>query len=144
FDLQRKFDVIEMGFVLEHVDDPSLIIKRFAQMLHADGLLFAAVPNACSLHRLIGYHAGILESTHELSPADLALGHKHYFDKESFCNLITQIGLKIKKIEGIYLKPFSTSQLQTLNLSPEVQQALLTIGSTFPDICNSIYIEAGL
>ncbi len=50
----QKFDVIVMGFILEHVDDPDLILKRYCDFLTPGGKLYVAVPNAKSMNRRLG------------------------------------------------------------------------------------------
>lgn len=144
FECNLKFDAIEMGFVLEHVEDPLLVLKKFSKYLKEDGTIFIAVPNARSLHRQVGYEAGLLDDIYSLSKEDLELGHKRYFDLESIIQLINESGLKIRKIEGIMLKPLTTSQINSLNLLKEVINALMKLSVNYPDISNSIYIEAQL
>ena len=138
----QKFDAIEMGFVLEHVDDPIAIVRQYSEFINPDGRVFIAVPNARSLHRLIGHEAGFLDNLHRLSAEDLELGHQRYFDQNSLCQLVLAAGLKIVKVEGILLKPFTSAQLKSLRLSPEVVQALLKVGVDFPDACNAVFVEA--
>jgi SAM-dependent methyltransferase len=136
------FDVIEAGFILEHVDDPSLVLNRLHQFLAPGGRIFIAVPNARSLHRLLGHEAGLLDDMYALSPSDLALGHKRYFDLETISALVSDAGFKIGKVEGLFLKPFTTSQLSSLDLSPPIWQALLKVSTGYPEISNAIYVEA--
>ena len=138
----EKFDAIEMGFVLEHVDDPLFVVKQFSGFLRPGGSLFVAIPNAKSLHRLVGYHAGLLDNLYLLSEHDLALGHKRYFDLVSLRKLLLESGLKIRGMEGIFLKPFSTEQLKSLALSPGVLSALSSIAVHYPEISNAIFAEA--
>ena len=47
FETHERFDVIVMGFVLEHVDDPVNIIRRFAKFLSPVGVMYISVPRAC-------------------------------------------------------------------------------------------------
>lgn len=54
-----RFEVIEAGFILEHVDDPRLVLTRLHQFLEPNGRIFIAVPNARSLHRLLGREANL-------------------------------------------------------------------------------------
>jgi 2-polyprenyl-3-methyl-5-hydroxy-6-metoxy-1,4-benzoquinol methylase len=139
-----KFDAIEMGFVLEHVNDPDAIVRQYSQYLAPAGTFFIAVPNAKSLHRLIGHEAGLLDNLFRLSPEDLQLGHQRYFDYTSLSRLVLGAGLKIVKVEGILLKPLTSGQLKSLNLPPVIVEALLKVGVNHPEICNSILIEARL
>ena len=144
FDTDEKFDAIEMGFILEHVDDPKIIIEKYKGFLSPTGKMFIGVPNARSLHRLIGFEAGLLKNLYELSEYDLKFGHKRYFDVESISNLVKQAGLKIENKIGLLLKPITTSQMQQLGWNKEIGNALLKLGDQFPEISNSVLIEAVL
>lgn len=140
----QRFDAIEMGFVLEHVDDPAGIVRRFKQFLKPDGFIGMAVPNARSLHRLIGHEAGLLDDMYKLSAEDRRLGHKRYFDLESFRALAESEGLEVRRARGIMLKPVTTAQLAALGLKPEVKEALFSVADGLPAIANSLYLEAAL
>lgn len=144
FNSNKKYDAIEMGFVLEHVDDPFIVIERFKKFLNKNGVMFIAVPNANSLHRLIGYKAGLLDDLKKLSEYDLQLGHKRYFDLASIKEIAVKAGLKINIEKGLMLKPVTGDQIKTLGWSNSVIEALLEIGKDYPDISNCIYIEASL
>ena len=138
----RQYDALEIGFVLEHVDDPGLILEKYAPCLRPGGSLFLAVPNAATLHRRFGHAAGLLDNIYQLSSADLALGHKRYFDVNSFTKLVLSAGYQIRRLEGIYMKPLTTVQLDALSLPPAVYQAFFEVGIHYPELCHAIYIEA--
>jgi len=144
FETDERFDVIEMGFVLEHVDDPYFILAHFKKFLKKDGSMFMAVPNARSLHRAVGHKAGCLDNMYKLSGHDLHLGHKRYFDYESLTKLVLALKLNVVRTEGIFLKPFATRQLQQLNLSKHIYKALYIVGQSYPEISNAILLEARL
>lgn len=139
---EAAFDAIEMGFVLEHVDDPGVVLRRFRRFLKPGGTLFTAVPNARSLHRLLGHAAGFMQDLYALSPSDLALGHKRYFDTASFRREVEAAGYSIAREAGLVLKPLTTGQLQSLSLDPRVEQAFIDVGYTLPDVCNGIMLVA--
>jgi 2-polyprenyl-3-methyl-5-hydroxy-6-metoxy-1,4-benzoquinol methylase len=130
-----------MGFILEHVVDPEFIINKYKGYLKKNGIMFVAVPNAKSFHRLLGFHANLLEDIHQLGKGDLDFGHKRYYDLESISELISKVGLKIKTLKGIYFKPFTTQQIKTLKLTKEVIDAMMIVGESIPEYCNSLYIE---
>lgn len=140
--LDNPFDAIEMGFVLEHVDDPSLVLRRFRGFLKPDGTLFTAVPNARSLHRLLGHAAGLLADLYALSPSDLELGHKRYFDAGTFETAVAKAGYRIQDRCGLVLKPLTTSQLRSLGLPSAIERAFVDVGYTLPEICNGIMLTA--
>jgi 2-polyprenyl-3-methyl-5-hydroxy-6-metoxy-1,4-benzoquinol methylase len=135
-------DVVEMGFVLEHVADPALVVRRYAGFLAPRGLTAIAVPNARSLHRLVGQRAGLLDDLYRLSEDDLALGHRRYFDKDQLVALVEDAGLRVTACEGILLKCLTTSQLRRLGLDARVMEAFCGIAEGYPDIANALYLEA--
>jgi len=144
YSIDKKFDAIEMGFILEHVNDPALIVNKFKNFLSENGRMYIAVPNARSLHRLIGFEAGLLDDIYKLSPCDLQLGHKRYFDLATTLNMVEKAGLKVHNTIGLMLKPITTSQIIQLGWDEHVIKALLKIGDEYPDIANGILIEASL
>lgn len=142
-EISERFDVIEMGFVLEHVDDPAFVLERYREFLEVGGTIAVAVPNACSLHRLIGHEAGLLPDLFQLSPDDRALGHQRYFDLERLRSLARKAGLAVRLEEGIFLKPVTTAQLASLQLSEAVREGLFRVAKRLPAIANAIYLELG-
>ncbi len=141
FDTDERFDVIVMGFILEHVDDPFLILNRFRKFLAPAGKLFAAVPNAEVMNRRLGNLAGMLPDIGALSENDLLLGHKRYFTVDSLRKLVSDAGYKVEKMEGIYLKPFATSQIVSLNLGDRIVQALCELGIGYPELSCGILAQ---
>lgn len=141
-EFDQPFDVIEMGFVLEHVDDPGLVLRRFRGMIADDGVLFVAVPNARSLHRLLGHAAGLMPDIYSLSDSDRALGHKRYFDSDSIADLVEASGYRVEARHGLMLKPFTTGQIQSLGLGRTLDEALIEVGFGLPDITNGILLVA--
>jgi SAM-dependent methyltransferase len=135
-------DAVEMGFVLEHVDDPAYVLRRWAGALRPGGVIVVVVPNARALHRRFGQAAGLLDDLYRLSPADLELGHKRYFDLERITRLVAETGLRVDSVEGVLLKCLTTAQLASLALPDSVRRAFLDVGREFPDIANAIYLEA--
>jgi SAM-dependent methyltransferase len=142
YETTKQFDVIEMGFVLEHVDDPFFILKKYKKYLKDKGVIFIAVPNARSLHRLIGFEAGLTDDIYKLSEYDINLGHKRYFDLDMLSKMVIDSGYKIIKSSGLLLKPITTSQIAQLNWQSNIINALLKIGDDYPEISNGILIEA--
>ncbi len=141
FSTHEKFDNIGMGFVLEHVDDPGFILRHFAQFLSSNGRIFIGVPSASSMHRLLAQQAGMLDDLRQLTATDIAFGHKRLWTFEDWQQLLTIEGFKIEKIQGLAFKPFSTSQLASLNLAPEIIVALDDLSLHYPELANALFIE---
>lgn len=141
FDDAAGFDLIEAGFVLEHVADPALLLRHLRRLLRPGALLCVAVPNACSLHRRLGHQAGLLADMFELGSADLALGHRRYFDPQSLGRLVQDCGYRVQSCQGMLLKPFTTAQLAKLELSPAIWQALQAVAGPYPELSNAFCMD---
>lgn len=141
FESQEKFDVVVMGFILEHVDDPSQIIAKYKRFLGPGGKMFLAVPNAEVLNRRLGNLAGLLPDMEQLSENDLLLGHKRYYTVKSLTAEVRQAGYEIERTEGIYLKPFTTSQMMALNFGKEIIDALCEVAIPYPELSCGILMQ---
>lgn len=123
-----------MGFILEHVDNPFEIIIRFKEFLVPNGKMFITVPNAEVLNRRLEHLAGILLDIQKLSENDLILGHKRYYTVESLTEEVRRAGFEIERMEGIYLKPFTTKQMTSLNFDKNIIDALCHVGIDYPEL----------
>jgi 2-polyprenyl-3-methyl-5-hydroxy-6-metoxy-1,4-benzoquinol methylase len=127
-----------MGFILEHVDDPAGILRRYRRFLAPRGKMFVAVPNAEALNRRLGHMAGMLDDMAALSANDAALGHKRYYTVSTLAAQLSEAGYRIDGMEGIYLKPLTTTQMLSLRLDPKIITALCQVGIDYPELCCGI------
>lgn len=141
FSTDEKFDVIVMGFILEHVDDPFAIISRYKAFLSPAGKMFVAVPNAEVLNRRLGALAGILKDMEILSENDHLLGHKRYYTTRTLTADICRAGCRIDRMEGIYLKPFTSQQITLLNLDRKIIRAMCEVGVDYPELSCGILAQ---
>lgn len=137
----QKFDVIVMGFVLEHVDDPDLILKRYRDFLSPGGKLYVAVPNAKSMNRRLGLELGLIDDIYSLNANDLALGHQRQYCRDTLKEAVNRAGYRVSHEEGIYLKPLPLGVLKTLDDFEANLQAMLRVGIDFPDLCVGLLME---
>lgn len=142
FETDERFDCIIMGFILEHVNEPDNILRRFSNFLAPKGKLIVTVPNAKSLHRRIGHELGLLPDICSLSDYDRAAGHKHYYDLDSIKSTLEGVGYKICHTEGLMLKPITATQMHQLGFGEQHVKAFLKLGVEYPEIANSILIVA--
>ncbi|MDH0095369.1 class I SAM-dependent methyltransferase [Ectopseudomonas hydrolytica] len=137
----EQFDVVMMGFILEHVDDPGLILRRFRDNLRPGGSLYVAVPNAKSLNRRLGLAMGKIADIYELNANDHALGHQRQFCRDTLKALLQAEGYRVTWEEGIYLKPLPLGYMQTMPEFEENLQAMCEVGVDFPDLCVGLLME---
>lgn len=141
FDTDERFDIVVMGFILEHVDDPVQIMRLYRKFLRPGGRMFVSVPNAEVLNRRLGHLAGLLPDMTALSPNDDLLGHQRYYTVRTLAEDIERAGLEVRKLEGIYLKPLTTSQLVSLNLDEAIIRGLCEVGVDYPELCCGLLAE---
>jgi len=141
FESKEKFDIIILGFIMEHVDDPDLILEKYKKFLSPQGRVFISVPNAEVMNRRLGKYAGDLPNIFLLSEHDKICGHKRYYTVRTLSEQIIRHGYNITRTEGIYLKPLSTKQMISLDLQPKYTAALCELGVHYPELCCGILVE---
>ncbi|MCQ1769260.1 class I SAM-dependent methyltransferase [Neorhizobium galegae] len=142
FSSERKFDVIIMGFVLEHVDRPKDILEKYRELLAPGGRCFVSVPNAESLHRRFGAAAGLLDNVLTLGEGDLVLGHQRYYTVASLTSELEEAGYSIQRKEGIFLKPVTTQQMISLDLRSDIIDGMCKVGIDYPELSAGLLFEA--
>lgn len=142
FEPTERYDVIIMGFVLEHVDDPALIVSKYRTFLKPGGRMFIAVPNAKSLNRRLGIALGMIADIYELNANDHLLGHQRQFCLDTLKSMLTANGYAVSWTEGIYLKPLPLAHLKTLPDFEANLRAMCEVGVDFPELCVGLLIEA--
>lgn len=93
------FDFILMNSVLEHLDDPLLVLKQCYRILKDDGLFLLNVPTWTGKF--------FLETSafvFRLSPQSEVNDHKMYYDKKDLWPLLIKVGFKPSGIRMKYHK----------------------------------------
>lgn len=132
------FDTIIASNVLEHMDDGIGFLEKSKGMLSEKGRIIVTVPNALGLHKRIGKHLGIIKDFYELTADDLEKGHCRIYDKQRLINEFLEASLQIIAIEGILLKPLSSSQMESWDI--RICDALYKIGKELPEYCSSLMV----
>lgn len=125
----RTYENIVMNNVLEHVEDPQVVLKAVRSWLAPGGAACIAVPNVFSLHRQIGVIMGLLAEEHQLNDTDRRNGHRRVYDTGSFRHEFEAAGLHIEASGGYWLKMISDRQMQDGGWSEELLDACLVLGS---------------
>jgi 2-polyprenyl-3-methyl-5-hydroxy-6-metoxy-1,4-benzoquinol methylase len=160
FETEQKFDNVFLLMVLEHVQDPIVVLKKAASFLKTDGNLIVHVPNANAINRRLSVKMGTLLSCEELSPFDIQIvGHRRAYTLKSLESEIESAGLTVSNTGGIFYKMLSTPQMdwflkngqwdaghgwgrsgvEGVNWKAEFCRACYEIGKEQPEDCNIIY-----
>lgn len=140
FKTDIKFDVVLANHVLEHVDNPeNLMCSKFHEWLNDDGIVFITVPNAKSIHRLIGKQMGLLESEYDLNDSDFQAGHQRVYDATTLRAQIEKAGLEILEMGGYNVKVVSLAQMK--DWSQELLDSIFEVSKQMPpEICANIWV----
>jgi hypothetical protein len=77
-----------------------------------------------------------------LGRGDLELGHERLYSVDSLSDELEQAGYRIERKEGIFLKPLTTAQLQSLQLDQKIIQAMCEVGIGYPELSCALLFEA--
>lgn len=132
----KKWQHIYAIFLLEHIKDPTQLLIDIKSHLEHKGKLFIAVPNADSVHRVIAYRAGLINTTEELSKNDKKVGHRRVYTRDLLIYQLQSAGFNIIEEKNIGLKPVSLKQMK--DYSDTVVKAFCEAGDLVPQ--NSAYL----
>lgn len=139
FKSNKLYKNIGMGFVLEHVNNPEQIINKYSKFLEPDGKIFISVPNANSLHRIVANKAELLDDIKMLSETDKRYGHLRFLTYFEWVELFEKCNMEVEVSHGLFLKPFTTQQIHSLNLDSSIYTSLGSTAHIFPEISNSCF-----
>jgi SAM-dependent methyltransferase len=143
--LPKQYDNIALTHVLEHLDDPVLVLKRInTEWLADDGRLLLVCPNANAPSRQIAVKMGLISHNAAVTPAEAAHGHRCTYSLDTLERDATAAGLKVIHRAGIFFKALANFQwdrlLQTDIISPEYLEGCYELGQHYPDLCSSIFL----
>lgn len=133
----EQFDTIMLAHVLEHVDDPHVLLQKALTYLAPGGALIIDVPNADSLHRQLGVALGILEERTQLNETDMSIGHKRVYTYESFYKEIERVHTPIYT-GGMFIKVLDQNATEKV-FNKNQLEALFKLGIDNPQIAAEIY-----
>jgi len=141
--IEEVFDHVILGHVLEHVENPQLILQRVKQWLKPGATVLCAVPNANSIHRQAAVEMGLIPTVTTMSEKDKHHGHLRIYDPASLQAEFTQAGFSINAQGGYWLKPLPDGQLES-QWSESQLDAFMRLGEKFPAVSAEIYLVASV
>ena len=143
--LPKKYNNIVLTHVLEHLDDPVLILKRINDKWLSDkGRFFLVCPNANAPSRQIAVKMGLISHNSAVTDAEKEHGHRITYTFDTLERDVKLAGLKIVYRSGIFFKALANFQwdrlLQTDIISTEYLEGCYQLGQNYPDLCASIFL----
>ena len=143
--LPLRYDNIVLTHVLEHLDDPELVLKRVNdEWLAEGGRLFLVCPNANAPSRQIAVKMGLISHNAAVTPAEATHGHHCTYTLDTLERDAVAAGLSVVHRSGIFFKALANFQwdrlLNTDIISPEYLEGCYKLGQQYPDLCSSIFL----
>ena len=143
--LPNRYDNIVMTHVLEHLDNPVLILKRINdEWLAENGRFFLVCPNANAPSRQIAVKMGLISHNTAVTSAEAEHGHRCTYKLDTLERDALAAGLKVVYRSGIFFKALANFQwdmlLKTDIISPEYLEGCYQLGQQYPDLCSSIFL----
>lgn len=143
--LPKRYDNIVMTHVLEHLDDPVLVLKRINdEWLSENGRFFLVCPNANAPSRQIAVKMGLISHNAAVTIAEAEHGHRCTYSLDTLERDVVAAGLKVVHRSGIFFKALANFQwdrlLQTNIVSNEYLDGCYKLGQQYPDLCSSIFL----
>ena len=91
---KKKFDLILLDNVLEHVIDPFELLKNLNSIISDNGVLIVEVPNDFSLFQQYLLDSNHIDKEFWVSPPD----HLSYFNKNGLIKLANAVGWRVNKV----------------------------------------------
>lgn len=146
FETGERYETIFFSHVLEHVADPVAALRKLGGLLTPSGRLYVVVPNAEAASRRIAVKMGALTHLEDLSPSDIAAGHRRVYRLDTLCRDVLMAGLKLGQSGGIFFKPLANFQLDALIGGPLISEAFMEgcyqLGQEQPAMAASIFVIA--
>jgi len=143
--LPKRYDNIVLTHVLEHLDDPMLVLKRINdEWLAEGGRFFLVCPNANAPSRQIAVKMGLITHNAAVTLAETEHGHRCTYSLDTLERDAVAAGLKVIHRSGIFFKALANFQwdqlLQTDIISKEYLEGCYKLGQQYPDLCSSIFL----
>ncbi len=143
--LPARYDNIVLTHVLEHLDDPVMVLGRIhREWLSDTGRLFLVCPNANAPSRQIAVKMGLISHNAAVTPAEAEHGHRRTYALDTLERDVTAAGLRVVHRSGIFFKALANFQwdrlLQTDIISKEYLEGCFALGQQYPDLCASIFL----
>ena len=103
--LSDKYDMIICSSLLHEVEKPDKLLKAIEKVCGEDTVVHINVPNAYSMHRLLGKEIGVLLDTHDMSRNNFDFQQNNVFDMDSLQQILCDNGFKIIG-GGVFYKTF--------------------------------------
>jgi hypothetical protein len=142
---QKNYDFIILNGVLHEVPDGGLFLNLIEKIMSLHTTVYINVPNANSMHRIIGVASGFIKSVTDKTERNLALEQIEIYTQTSLSALVygSITDALILQAGTFFLKPFTHAQMQECIkmgiIDERVLDGLSGVSTEFPDFGAELY-----
>lgn len=141
--LTNKYNNIIMTHVLEHINEPVVVLTKIRnEWLSDKGKFFIICPNANAPSRQIAVKMGLISHNSSVTQAEEKHGHKITYTFDTLERDVRAAGFNVIYRTGIFFKALANFQwdklLNTDIISKEYLDGCYELGQQYPDLCSSI------
>lgn len=129
----KKFDSITLWDVLEHINDPVMLIKRFRSLLKTGGVIFVQVPSSQSLAaRIMREHCNMYDG----------IEHITLFSAKSLEHAFSKAGFDLVTMQSVISESYAVRNYLNYEVNPylNTEHAELSV----PDLLSGKEIVSGM
>lgn len=124
---------------------PDRLLGAIRQVCSKDTMVHINVPNANSMHRLLGMEMGLLDDVHDMSGNNVDFQQNNVFDSDNLRKMIEDNGFVVVEEGSFFVKPFSHKQMYAMVekeiINETVLDGLYKLGDYMPDFGSEIYVN---
>lgn len=144
----ERFDCIVLAGLLHEVSDCGPLLAAVAASCTQQTRVHVNVPNARSLHRLLGLEMGLIDGLNAISERQRVLQQRRTFDIASLATTCEQAGFRVFERGSYFIKPFTHRQMAQLQqaklLDDTMLDALYTLERHLPGLGSEVYVHLRL
>ncbi len=144
----EAFDVIVLSGLLHHVSDVDVALEATRSLCRPETRVHINVPNARSLHRVIGMEMGVLPSIESASARGATLQQERVFDLGVVRRLVEKHGFEVVREGTYFLKPFTHRQMADMmrhgSITTAVLDGLFAVSRHYPESGAELYVDLAL
>ena len=112
-ELQKKsYDFIIVSSLLHEVENPMQFLEKINALCNENTIVHVNVPNELSMHRIIAYECGMIDSLSNLSERAVLWQQNTVFNLKTLQELICKSGnVRIVETGSYFIKPFTHNQM---------------------------------
>ena len=138
--------------LLHEVSEPRSLLSAIRRICKEETVVHIEVPNANSMHRLLGVEMSLIEDIYSKSENNIRLQQNTNFDMDQLKKIVEESGMKIIEEGSLFIKPFSHKQMGEMCKCGIIDEYVLDglynltkympqFGSVFVKMCIYRYIQ---